>query len=69
LLDPIAHIDGADAQAHDPALIFAARRRDDRMSLASAGTLKGSAQAEGQNARGRLFRKYVVLLSASSPAC
>ena len=32
------------------------------MSLASAGTLKGSAQAEGQNARGRLFRKYVVLL-------
>jgi hypothetical protein len=32
------------------------------MSLVSAETVKGSAGAEGQRARGRLFRKYVVLL-------
>jgi signal transduction histidine kinase len=32
------------------------------MSLASAETVKGSARAETQIARGRLFRKYVVLL-------
>jgi HAMP domain-containing protein len=32
------------------------------MSLPSAETVKGSARAEGQRARGRLFRKYVVLL-------
>ena len=32
------------------------------MSLASAETVKGSARAEAQSARGRLFRKYVALL-------
>jgi signal transduction histidine kinase len=32
------------------------------MSLASAETVKGSARPEAQSARGRLFRKYVVLL-------
>ena len=34
------------------------------MSLASAETAKGAALAEGQSARGRLFRKYVGLLVA-----
>ena len=34
------------------------------MSLASAESVKGSARAEGQRPRGRLFRKYVALLVA-----
>jgi ABC transporter substrate binding protein len=32
------------------------------MSLASAETVQGSARAEAQRARGRLFRRYVILL-------
>ena len=34
------------------------------MSLASAESVRGAARAEGQRARGRLFRKYVGLLVA-----